>query len=269
MVNLLHIFMHMEKYKKVAVDLAYEAGKIMRKNFGLGMKKEWKSDDTPLTETDLDVNSLVIKTLLKEFPAHSVLGEEESRMVEGSEYTWVCDPVDGTAPFSHGYPTFAFSLALTKNGESVLGVIYDPMLDRLLVGVKGEGATLNGKKIFVSKKNSLQNAFINLDIKKRLVGIKELLIDTSWASTIYSAVYVSMLVACGEFEAEIFEYTSPWDAAAVKIIIEEAGGKVTDLDGNEQRYDQKINGFIASNGVLHEQILQMVQQISNRSSVVK
>lgn len=251
----------MKQYKKIAIDLAYESGEIMRNNFSLGMKKEWKGDNTPLTETDTRINKLVIDTISKHFPDHSILGEEGSKMIESSEYTWVCDPIDGTIPFSHGYPTFVFSLALTKNGESILGVIYDPMLDRLLVAEKGKGATMNNKPISVSKISSFATAQINLDAKLELTRLREIFPKESRISTLLSAVYSGLLVACGEFVAEIFEHKHPWDGAAVKIIVEEAGGKVTDIFGNEQRYDREINGFVASNGIMHDKIIALIKSI--------
>src|SRR3989344_1795821 len=145
-----------------AKGIAREAGALMRQNFTLGMKKEWKDDDTPLTKTDLAINQLVLEAVQKKYPEHSYIGEEGNNIKE-SEYTWVCDPVDGTIPFSHGYPTFAFSLALTKNGESILGVIYDPIMDRLVHAEKGRGAFLNGKRIAVRKESKIGSKnFVNI-----------------------------------------------------------------------------------------------------------
>ncbi len=231
----------------------------MLKNFSLGMPKDWKADNTPLTITDTAINKLVIEEIEKKFPDHSIIGEEESALKD-SEYAWVCDPVDGTIPFSHGYAGFVFSLALTKNGKSIAGVVYDPVLKRMFYGEKDKGAVLNNEAIRVSNRAEINNSLINLDTDQRLLGLRNLLIERgAYTTTFYGAVAPSALVACGEFVAEIFEYQNPWDAAAVKIIIEEAGGKVTDLFGNDQRYDQKINGFVASNGLVHEELLGLIK----------
>lgn len=236
----------------------------MRANFSLGMKKDWKSDNTPLTITDTSINKLVIKEIKKNFPEHSLLGEEES-MMHNSEYVWVCDPVDGTIPFSHGCPTFMFSLALTRNGKSILGVLYDPMMDRMFYAEKGKGAFLNGKRTRVSKAEKLKNKMINLDADLSFgkifdPGFRDALMKRDvFAATIYSSTYASSLVACGEFVAEIYTYDKPWDGAAVKVIVEEAGGRVTDIFGKEQRWDRGINGFIASNGAVHEKLLQLMR----------
>ena len=249
----------MQSEFEFAKGLAREAGKIMRENFSassVGMKREWKDDNTPLTITDTAINKLVLDAIEKNYPTHSFVGEEGSNIKE-SEYTWVCDPVDGTIPFSHGFPTFTFSLALTKNGESIVGVIYDPIMDRLVSAEKGKGAYLNGQKISVSSEKTItKQSFVELNTNERMTSLRAYLHEKGcYVPTIYSCVYASMLVATGEFAAAIYPHDKPWDAAAVKVIIEEAGGKVTDLDGNDQRYDGKVNGFVASNGHAHDELV--------------
>jgi myo-inositol-1(or 4)-monophosphatase len=250
-------------HKSFAIGLAKEAGNIIKKNFTLGMKKEWKDDFSPITETDRAINQLVIESVKKEFPGYGVLAEEGS-MPADSEYVWVCDPVDGTTPFSHGYPTFVFSLALTKNGESILGVIYDPICNRLVIAERGKGAFLNGQKMRVSAETELtKTSFVNLDGDYKLLGLREWLIKDKdcYISTLYACVYGGFLVAAGEFSAQVYEYDKPWDAAAVKIVVEEAGGKVTDLLGQEQRYDQPINGFIAGNAAINGQLVAVASSL--------
>lgn len=253
--------MSSNNYKNFALHLAREAGTMMKANFVRGMKKEWKSDNTPLTETDVAVNDLVIKSVKQTFPTHGVLGEEASVLTGQEQEIWVVDPIDGTLPFSHGYPTFVFSLALTVKGKSILGVIYDPILDRLAFAEKGQGTFINGQPSRVSTATNLNKSIVHVDAYDKLFGIRKILRDQgAWTPSLLSAVYASLQVATGDFVGEIFEYPNPWDGAAVKIIVEEAGGKVTDLEGNEQGYDQPINGFIASNGILHSQLLTLVSQ---------
>ncbi len=243
-----------------AINLARQAGKIMKQNFSLGMKKEWKDDSQPLTVTDTEINALVLRAVQEKYPTYSFIGEEGSRLIE-SEYTWVCDPVDGTIPFSHGFPTFVFSLALVKNGESILGIIYDPMCDRLLHAEKGTGAFLNGKKISVSKKAKLGGGmFVEIGGYSKLPKLQETVASTGCRIlTFYSCVYAGMLVASGELVGQVYKSNEPYDAAAVKIVVEEAGGKVTNLRGGEQRYDKKINGFIASNGLIHQELVDFIR----------
>lgn len=255
----------MTNHRSFAVQLARKSGAIMRANFSLGMKKEWKSDDTPITKTDKAINALVLRSIRKQYPKHSILAEEGSDLTD-SEYTWVCDPVDGTIPFSHGWPAFVFSLALTKNGKSVFGVIYDPIMNRMVVAEKGKGAFLNSKTISVQKAGRLgEQSLVNLSSSRNLLFLqKELLRRRAHISVLGSTVYASMLVATGELSGEVYGWTAPWDGAAVKIIVEEAGGKVTDIYGKDQRYDRKINGFIAAPKNIHRQLIRLIAPIARK-----
>lgn len=243
-----------------AEELAREAGALMRERFVRGMKKEWKGDGTPLTVTDTEVNALVLARIADAFPGHGVLSEEGSAP-SGSEWTWVCDPIDGTVPFSHGYPSFTFSLALTHDGVPVLGVVYDPMADRLYAAESGKGATVNGMQLTVSANAALSSeSVIGLDGASRLPGLFDAL---KWRGhrvvAMDATVYSSMLVASGEFCAEVYGSRKAWDAAAVKVIVEEAGGKVTSLTGADQRYDRPIDGFLASGAGVHAELLELVR----------
>jgi len=254
------------KFKTFASQFALRAGQIIKKNFSLGMEKKWKEDNTPVTETDLVINFMLIREVAKEFPEHSVLAEEQSNIKHASEYVWVCDPLDGTTPFSHSIPLSTFSLALVKKGEVILGVINDPFSERLFVAEKGKGTFLNDKAIQVSTISLLENAMGNNEISKRAKYNTAKLADYLVMSDVkliklISIIYPSALVAAGELDFTIFPNTTPWDAASVKIIVEEAGGKVTDIFGNEQRYDKDINGFVASNGVLHDQLINLTSKL--------
>lgn len=255
------------KELQFALDLARRTGEVIRANFALGMKKEWKKDETPVTKTDFEVNRLLINAVKERFPDHGVFGEEESLGNAGREYVWVCDPVDGTIPFSHGIPTCMFLLALTRNGESLLGVAYDPFMDRMFFAEKGKGAFLNGERIFVSKQKEMKNALVGIvhwsgaryDLRPVFSEL-----DDRWAFLISlcSTGYMASLVACGEFVANIFQGIEGHavDAAAHKVIIEEAGGKVTDLFGEEQRYDGDIRGFLMSNGLVHDELVKLIKR---------
>jgi fructose-1,6-bisphosphatase/inositol monophosphatase family enzyme len=176
------------------------------------------------------------------------------------------DPVDGTIPFSHGVPTFAFSLALVVDGESQLGVVYDPMLDRLFVAEKGQGATMNGKPIHVSSAETFDHQAITIDGPWGVLGNKAYTLPQAFKgkkvffTKFSSMVYGGTLVALGEFGLSVCNAEHPWDIAALKVIIEEAGGRVTDLHGKEQRYDGPIDGAIMSNGLLHDKLVEIVQR---------
>ncbi|KKW02452.1 MAG: Inositol-phosphate phosphatase [Parcubacteria group bacterium GW2011_GWC2_49_9] len=229
------------------------------------MKRELKVDGTLLTATDQEVSKLVLQEVMSHFPRHGVLSEEGDTTQLNSEYLWLCDPVDGTLPFAHGVPTCAFSLGLVRDGVPVAGVIYDPFIDRLYYAEKGTGATLNGVRIHVSEDADVlyrpigcvywRTARFNLgtlDQKFTQQGGKILAVG--------STAYMGMLVASGEFIANVWPGETPWDAAAMKIIVEEAGGKVTDLFGKDQRYDGKIRGILVTNGVTHAYMTELIRE---------
>lgn len=250
-------------YKTVALKLKDEAGKIMLQNFRLNMKKEWKHDHSPVTETDTAINEIVLKTIKENFPTHSILSEEGNDFTEESEYVWVCDPVDGTHTFSHGIPCFAFALALVHKGEPILGLIYDPVLDRTFFAEKGKGATLNDEIIHVSNSISLGRTIVGLGKWEGVCNLfpvgKELRNRNVRLVTGLSISYMGALVAAGELSATLYGSTSSHDCVAVKIIVEEAGGKVTDLFGGSGRGDHDVRGQLVTNGLVHDEILDIIK----------
>jgi len=255
-----------EKYLEFAKEIAKEAGKIMLKYFNEENKSSYKEDKTIVTLADKEINGYLIKRVKEEFPDHSVDGEEEQ--FGKSKYVWVCDPVDGTAMYARHIPVAVFSLALVTDGEPIIGVIYDVFTDNIYTAIKGNGAFLNDNKI------SVNNYQLN-DIKSVshydmwptssyniYDVIKELGKETYFIS-LGSIIRGSVCVASGEFTLAIFPGTKHknCDIAAVKVIVEEAGGKVTDIFGNEQRYDTDINGSIISNGIVHNKVVETVKKI--------
>lgn len=234
----------------------------MRSNFSLGTKKEWKEDQSPVTVTDTAINEFVIEAIREAYPDHAVIGEEESwGDPKAVDWVWVCDPVDGTIPFSHGYPTFAFSLGLAYKGESVLGVIYDPILDRLVVGRKGNGTSLNGESIRVGDYVGIQHGTFGLE-GPNAVKLRTQIHDLhGHGPSLHSFVYEGMLVALGEFAGAIYAHEKPWDACALDIVIREAGGVATNLRGEPNAYNGYIDGFVcAASPGLHAQLLQLINQ---------
>lgn len=249
-----------------AQNLAREAGKIMLEWFAKGTTKEWKRDTTPVTEADFAINRMVIEHITVNFPADNVLGEEESAH-HGGARTWVCDPIDGTVPFAHGLPISTFVIALVTDGKPVIGIVYDPFLDRLFHAVTGQGAFMDTTHLHVSAgtlKNSVVDA-TGFSLKGNMTGRNPSFIYGlhgygSIVTTAWSSVLTSMLVANGQYTASLTSSPHPHDGAASKIIVEEAGGKVTDLYGNDQRYDQAINGVLVSNGIVHEQLIDLLNR---------
>ncbi len=256
------------EYLEFAKKLALEAGEIMRKYF-LVTNTTWKSDNTPLTQADTEINLLVIKRINDEYPDHSILGEEESDM-RSSRYVWVCDPVDGTMPYSHGLPISTFSLALCDDGTPQVGVVYDPFMKRLFWATTGGGAYCNGDEMKVNA-GGFEKSLISLDafpstkpVIKASSIIRDVLFERGAQTvTLWSSILPAVLIASGEFSAAILNIPFPQDPAAVKVIVEEAGGRVTDLFGNDQQYDRPTKGFIASNGVIHDELVNLVKEASD------
>ncbi|MDD5146276.1 MAG: inositol monophosphatase [Candidatus Pacebacteria bacterium] len=193
------------------------------------------------------------------------MGEEENYEKSKNDL-WVLDPIDGTIPFSHGLPICAFSLARVREGEVILGVAYDPFSDRLLFAQKNQGAFLNNQRIFVSKATSLERQVVGIETWSKGTYYTNLPFSVADEMSkkdiiiihLCSIVYTAMLVAIGEVAGAYFAGNTAHDIAAVKLIVEEAGGKVTDLFGNGQSYSKPIKGAVISNGNLHDSLLAFI-----------
>lgn len=236
----------------------------MLAHFDTDVSNHEKADQTIVTIADEKINALVIEEVEKKFPEHSIFGEEASSQKE-SEYAWICDPIDGTVPYAKGIPISVFSLALVKDGEPLLGVVYDPFTKRMYSGAKGGGAFLNGQPLKVSPNPLGRHSIVNIEWWSNAeydidsAGHKLSVETSSYVLHLGSVIQAACLVAAGQYEACLFARTKGKnvDIAAVKVIVEEAGGKVTDLFGSEQRYDQDIKGAIVSNGIVHDELVSL------------
>lgn len=256
------------------VDLALDAGEIILRDFRLGMKKAHKRDGTPVTKTDEAINELVIRAFRKNYRHISVAAEEGSRIVPNSEYIVYCDPLDGTGPFTKGIPIMSFVISLNRGNIPLAAVIFDPFLGRMWIASKGRGTFLNGVRTRVSNHQVLQGSHMYLicweGVKKfRMDGIAEKLrrSGVNWVN-IFSSGYFGGLISSGQFEASIFP-PGPlgWETPAIQLIVEEAGGVATDIDGYPLTYGPKaeINGHLISNGHLHDTLLGIIASYRNRS----
>ncbi|HMT19537.1 MAG TPA: inositol monophosphatase [Candidatus Saccharibacteria bacterium] len=259
---------------QIAKRLANDAGAIMRKYFSSGEDgARVKDDKTIVTKADTEINLHVIAVLATETPDYSVWGEEEKSIKQDAPYTWVCDPVDGTMPFAKGLPISTFSIALVNaEGMSVLGVVYDPFTDKLYEAVRGKGAFMNGTPIRVSDKDTFDGAYIDEELwfnSEEQVAFDSpkgaLNKQGAKVTTLCSAVITGCMVANGTYDSMLFGQGKPEDIAALSVIVTEAGGKVTDLFGNEQRYDTNIRGAVVSNGHLHEKLVQLTSKMNYTS----
>ena len=254
----------MEEYLKFAKDIAYQAGKIMLKYFNQNNGASYKGDKTLVTLADTEINSYLIEKVNANYPNHAVDGEEEQS--GKSKFVWVCDPVDGTAMYARHIPVAVFSLALVIDGIPTVGIVYDPFTDSLYSAIKGKGAYKNNERIYVNNYaiNDVRTV-CHCDMwsneKYNISKVFEKLREKARLNDIGSITRASCLVATGDYSLAIFTGTKHkhCDVAAIKVIVEEAGGKVTDLFGNEQRYDKSIKGAVISNGIVHDEILKIIK----------
>lgn len=245
-------------------NLAKKAGSMILENFFKNGTTEWKDDGTPVTETDKKINDLVLESFNKDFPKISVCAEEGSADVSGSNLKVICDPLDGTSAFLSGVPVSTFCLAITIDDVPFRAVIYDPFLSRMWCAEKNKGAFLNGKRIAVSRHNKLEKSMVcivywkNAPYKLNIVSDEIIRRGAIWSSP-GSIAYFGALVASGQFHATIFPGSKPLETAAMQLIVEEAGGKATDVLGKPLRYDKgKISGHVVSNGRIHDELIEIV-----------
>lgn len=255
----------MEQYLKFAKEIAYRAKEIMIKYFKEENGSSYKYDQTIVTKADTEINDYLIMRVKEVYPEHSVDGEEQQ--FGDSRYVWVCDPVDGTAMYARHIPTAVFSLALVLDGEPIIGVIYDVFTDSLYSAIKGKGAYKNNDLIHVNDirlndMRSISHFDMCPNCEYNIYDVIKELGKKTYFVSIGSVTHACACVANGDFNLVIFPGTNHknCDIAAAKVIVEEAGGKVTDMFGNGQRYDRDINGAILSNGIIHEEVIDALQK---------
>lgn len=256
-----------------AVNIAHEAGDIMRQYYNSPEKGvQTKYDSSPVTIADTQINQLLIDKVSAAFPTHGVLGEEASTATHEHSDVWVCDPIDGTAPFIFGLPTAMFSLAFVRDGVPLLGVAYDPFMDRLFTAIKGERAFCNGNPIMVEAHSAEGARVAGPSYVEGLLRARDLYDDLAGRGMhipmFPGNVYKCTLLAEGRIHGRIFGGSGAHDIAAIKVIVEAAGGRVTDLEGSEQRYDRPLRGAIISNGTIHQDLLDAVQRFGGAEKVM-
>ena len=248
------------KEQSVAERACIEAGKVALKYFKGEFEVKHKGKIDLVTNADVECEQRIKKIISAEYPTHSFLGEEEGQQGEKSEYTWIIDPIDGTTNFSHGLDYFCHSIGLVKNGKIICGSVYNPVHKKLYSAYFGNGATLNGKKIHVSKVEKLIDSLLVTGFpysapeeeSKTLRAIDSLRGNCHGIRRFGAAALDLCEVAQGSCDG-FFEYVlKPWDVCAGILIVREAGGKVTNIIGEEA--NPYSNNFFASNSLLHEQV---------------
>ncbi len=257
------------KYVPKAAEIAREAGARLREFYAQGVETEYKGDVDIVTVADRTVEKLIRARLGEAFPDHGVYGEEGTRERMDGEFRWYVDPLDGTTNFAHGFPQFCVSMGLEhraaglkagEDGTLVAGVIYDPLRDELFTAERGQGARLNGKTVRVSRTRELAEALLATGFPSRkrhaspnIHFYQEFTLRSHGVRRAGSAALDLAYVACGRMDA-FWEFNlNPWDTAAGILLIEEAGGKVTDFAGG--RFQLKSEEILATNGLIHEELL--------------
>jgi len=248
--------------KKIAVKAAEQAGRILVDNFGRAIRIKDKGDWSLVSEIDLAAEEKIIGLIKKACPQDSILSEEgQGEIAVDSDFKWIIDPLDGTHNYIKGVTIFGVSIALEFKNEIVLGVIYMPPANELYTAEKGRGAYLNNKKISVSERG-LSRATLIYDSsirynKEPMIDCLEKVSDKVFNIRMFGSTARSLsYIAEGKIELEIEYNDKPWDFAAGLLLVEEAGGRATDLQGN--KWSTASAGYIASNGIVHEDILTII-----------
>ncbi len=254
----------MANFVEAASAIAQEAGALLMQHRGIGF--ELKGEFDLVTAADRASEQLIVSRLQKLFPDHGIVAEEGGHAEMKSEYRWFVDPLDGTTNFAHGFPVYNVTLALVKNDLVIAGVVFDPERNELFAAERGAGATLNGRKMQVSKANLLEDSLVSTGFPSRRrhqnVNIHfyyQLAMLTHGVRRAGAAAIDIAWTACGRLEA-FWEFgLKPWDMAAGTLLVEEAGGKVTGMRGEPLN----IHGpyVLVDNGWIHEEMLALFKEI--------
>jgi myo-inositol-1(or 4)-monophosphatase len=242
---------------RFACELAWDAAAVLKKGFNKPRKITYKGRIDPVTEFDIKTERLVVGRIARRHPRHEILAEEGSESGTRSEYCWVVDPLDGTVNYAHGFPVYCVSIALQQNGKTLVGAVCDPERDELFWGSKGGGAWLNKTAMRVSRERRLDRALLatgfaydigtarrnNLGLFARMArqaqGIRRpgsAALDLCW-------------LACGRIDGFWELKLHPWDTAAAILLVENAGGEISRVDGRP--YSIFDPDLLASNGLIH------------------
>jgi len=246
------------EFLKVAIEAAKKSEKVIMDYFNGEFDVKMKSDMTPVTQADVDAEKTIVGHIKENFPDHGFIGEESGTSNQDSEYLWIIDPIDGTKNFARKLPFFATQIALMKNGELIAGVSNAPALREFLYAEKGKGAFLNEKQVNVSSIEKIDESYLTYG------GIDEFetsnllpnfisLFKKTHAHRGFGDCWSYSMLAQGKTDIMVEAAVAIWDIAAVTVIVQEAGGKVTDLEGNPIVRESKH--ILATNGKLHNEVL--------------
>src|SRR6266498_1642563 len=243
-----------------------QAGAMLLEGYGNVRQIQQKGVIDLVTEFDKRSEELIISSIQQKFPDHAILAEESGHNHTISEYQWVIDPLDGTTNFAHGIPIFSVSIGLLKNNSPVLGVVYDPLRNEMFSAEFGQGATLNNRPIRVSSRTDLGQAVISTgfpyDIRtnpqNNFAQFVQFQLRTQAVRHLGSAALDCTWTAMGRLDGYWEFGIKPWDIVAGALIVREAGGRVTSVDGDENFLS--TDSILVSNSLLHEQMLRVLRE---------
>jgi myo-inositol-1(or 4)-monophosphatase len=255
---------------EVALSAARRAGEVLRAGFGAEHAITYKGEVDLVTEVDVEAERMVREELLGTFPTYGMLAEEGGELAGEEDARWIVDPLDGTTNYAHGLSIFCVSIALETGGEVVLGVVHDPMRGETFVAQRGRGATLNGEPIKVSDTDEPIRALIatgfpydRAEMPEALELFGRLAATTRGMRRLGSAALDLCYVAAGRLDGYYERGIWPWDLAAGSVILEEAGGKLTNYRGHV--LDLAGREIVASNGCLHAAMTRLTGEDHSRS----
>jgi myo-inositol-1(or 4)-monophosphatase len=260
-----------KSYLEAAIEIAQEAGKILVEEMSRPLDLRYKGDEVDLvTQADKRSEQTIVSRLNQYFPGHAIAAEEGTGQETSSEFRWHVDPLDGTTNFAHGYPCFCVSIGLAQRDTLLAAVVFNPFYNELFVAARGEGATFNGTKIHVSKVATVSASLLctgfpvrNRKASPNLQYYGDFTQLSHGVRRDGSAALDLACVAAGRFDA-FWEFgLQKWDTAAGVLLVEEAGGRVSDFDGNPYQLGGPV--ILATNGLIHEEMRSIALEISRRS----
>lgn len=256
-------------FLRIATEAAQAGGEVL-KRWATKFTVREKSPANLVTEADYESQQTIRRIILDAFPDHGFLGEEAGEDIPGtSGHRWIVDPLDGTSNYVHGFPYYAVSIGLEKDGELIAGVILDPTRDEIFTATRGGGAFLNEQPIEPSPVDALSEALVMVSLPTKVprnhYTIKQFLAALDAAQHVQrsgSAALNLCYVACGRMEAYFSMSLNAWDVAAGALIVEEAGGRISRTDG--QPLEVEVPDMLASNGGVHDALIAVLESVKSQ-----
>ena len=256
--------MDMDNITQVAVRAAYSAGEVLRQHFGHLDQINKKGTIDLVTAADVESEKTIVDEIRSIFPDHAILAEESGLLEGRSDNCWIIDPLDGTTNFAHNLPIFSISIAFSHHQDTQMGIVFNPISGELFTATKGQGAEMNHRPVHVSPVTTLEESLLvtgfpynlHLTIDELMQRFQDTLCACQGVRRLGSAALDLGYVACGRFDGFWEENLNPWDTAAGVLILQEAGGRVTDFAGTP--FDIEGKQILATNGHIHETMIDLL-----------